>query len=297
MEFDGEIFNDFCWEVEDFEEEIKKFEKFYLVDEFIETDFVNDSCWEVEDFEEEIEKFEKFYLVDETHCVDKSCREFDCVDDEFRELEQNFSVISTTPKDIFTPPKSKLILSIFQAPYTELKPPPKHLAKAYTLSAKISKLKKIQNADVAINVDDVAVNYDDVAVHSADVAECAELIILSEFKGKIDCFVEFMGIINLNQINSTLALNLLEMACFNCFILALFAALMFSGIDVDLAARRLQQLPPLPKTGMPPLPQPKIPIVLKPGSLPHTILKQTQHNHLPDRYHVSPNCPPKYYRF
>ncbi|KAL4366981.1 hypothetical protein GQ457_05G032660 [Hibiscus cannabinus] len=90
MEFDGEIFNDLCWEVEDFEEEIKKFEKFYSVDEFIETDFVNDSCWEVEDFEEEIEKFEKFYLVDETRCVDKSCREFDCVDDEFRELEQNF---------------------------------------------------------------------------------------------------------------------------------------------------------------------------------------------------------------
>ncbi|KAK9043052.1 hypothetical protein V6N11_071403 [Hibiscus sabdariffa] len=58
------------------------------------------------------------------------------------------------------------------------------------------------------------------------------------------------------------------MSSFNCFILALFAALMFSGIDVDLAARRLQQLPPLPKTGLPPLPQPTIPTVLKPGSLP-----------------------------
>ncbi|KAK8575047.1 hypothetical protein V6N12_062724 [Hibiscus sabdariffa] len=58
------------------------------------------------------------------------------------------------------------------------------------------------------------------------------------------------------------------MASFNCFILALFATLMFSGIDVDLAARRLQQLPPLPKTGLPPLPQPTIPTVLKPGSLP-----------------------------
>ncbi|KAL4366901.1 hypothetical protein GQ457_05G032710 [Hibiscus cannabinus] len=62
--------------------------------------------WSVEDFEEEIEKFEKFYLVDETHCVDKSCREFDCVEDEFRELEQNFS-----------------------APDTELKPPSEHLTK------------------------------------------------------------------------------------------------------------------------------------------------------------------------
>ncbi|KAK8516106.1 hypothetical protein V6N12_013515 [Hibiscus sabdariffa] len=58
------------------------------------------------------------------------------------------------------------------------------------------------------------------------------------------------------------------MTSFNCFILALFAALMFSGIDVDLAARHLQQLLPLPKTGLPPLPQPTIPTVLKPGSLP-----------------------------
>ncbi|KAK9028914.1 hypothetical protein V6N11_026049 [Hibiscus sabdariffa] len=58
------------------------------------------------------------------------------------------------------------------------------------------------------------------------------------------------------------------MTFFNCFILALFAALIFSSIDVDLAARRLQQLPPLPKTGLPPLPQPTIPIVLKSGSLP-----------------------------
>ncbi|KAK9004161.1 hypothetical protein V6N11_001968 [Hibiscus sabdariffa] len=58
------------------------------------------------------------------------------------------------------------------------------------------------------------------------------------------------------------------MTSFNCFILALFAALMFSGIDVDLAARRLQQLSSLLKTWLPPLPQPTIPKVLKPGSLP-----------------------------
>ncbi|KAK8486745.1 hypothetical protein V6N11_050035 [Hibiscus sabdariffa] len=58
------------------------------------------------------------------------------------------------------------------------------------------------------------------------------------------------------------------MASFSCFILALFAALMFFGIDVDLAARRLQQLPPLTKIGLPPLPQPTIPTVLKPSSLP-----------------------------
>ncbi|KAK9046725.1 hypothetical protein V6N11_052603 [Hibiscus sabdariffa] len=58
------------------------------------------------------------------------------------------------------------------------------------------------------------------------------------------------------------------MTSFNCFILALFAALMFFGIDVDLVAHRLQQLPYLPKTGLPPLPQPTIPTVLKLNSLP-----------------------------
>ncbi|KAK9046726.1 hypothetical protein V6N11_052604 [Hibiscus sabdariffa] len=63
------------------------------------------------------------------------------------------------------------------------------------------------------------------------------------------------------------------MTSFNCFTLALFAALMFSSIDVDLVTHRLQQLPPLPKIGLPPLPQPTIPTVLKLGSLPqlHTI--------------------------
>ncbi|KAL4383588.1 hypothetical protein GQ457_15G021990 [Hibiscus cannabinus] len=49
---------------------------------------------------------------------------------------------------------------------------------------------------------------------------------------------------------------------------SLLLALIFSGIDVDLAARRLQQLPHLSKTGLPPLSQPTIPTVLKPGSLP-----------------------------
>ncbi|KAK9002267.1 hypothetical protein V6N11_024952 [Hibiscus sabdariffa] len=58
------------------------------------------------------------------------------------------------------------------------------------------------------------------------------------------------------------------MTSFNCFILALLAALMFSNIDVDLVDRRLQQLPLLPKIGLPPLPPPTIPTVLKPGSLP-----------------------------
>ncbi|KAK9031927.1 hypothetical protein V6N11_056212 [Hibiscus sabdariffa] len=43
---------------------------------------------------------------------------------------------------------------------------------------------------------------------------------------------------------------------------------MFFGIDVDLAAHRLQQLSSLPKTGLSSLPQPTIPTVLKPGSLP-----------------------------
>ncbi|KAK8517448.1 hypothetical protein V6N12_016299 [Hibiscus sabdariffa] len=58
------------------------------------------------------------------------------------------------------------------------------------------------------------------------------------------------------------------MTSFNCFILALFAALMFFSIDVDLTVCRLQQLSPLPKIGLSPLPQPTIPTVLKPGSLP-----------------------------
>ncbi|KAK8477641.1 hypothetical protein V6N11_055681 [Hibiscus sabdariffa] len=58
------------------------------------------------------------------------------------------------------------------------------------------------------------------------------------------------------------------MTSFNCFMLALSAALMFSSIDVDLAVRRLQQLLPLPKIGLPPLAQHTIPTVLKPGSLP-----------------------------
>ncbi|KAK8511914.1 hypothetical protein V6N12_074604 [Hibiscus sabdariffa] len=40
------------------------------------------------------------------------------------------------------------------------------------------------------------------------------------------------------------------------------------SIDVDLAARRLQQLLLLPKIGLSPLPQPTIPTVLKSGSLP-----------------------------
>ncbi|KAK9010523.1 hypothetical protein V6N11_043407 [Hibiscus sabdariffa] len=58
------------------------------------------------------------------------------------------------------------------------------------------------------------------------------------------------------------------MASFNCFILVLFATLMFSNIDADLAARRLQQFSLLPKIGLSPLPQPTIPTVLKSGSLP-----------------------------
>ncbi|KAL4283638.1 hypothetical protein GQ457_16G008160 [Hibiscus cannabinus] len=53
----------------------------------------------------------------------------------------------------------------------------------------------------------MAVNYDDVVVYDAawqymwddDKTECVELIILSEFKDIIDCFVEFRDIIDLNQ--------------------------------------------------------------------------------------------------
>ncbi|KAL4311549.1 hypothetical protein GQ457_01G014870 [Hibiscus cannabinus] len=96
MEFDGEIvkFNVYkaMWNAENVQgiNFVGIFK--HAIDEFIETDFVNDLCWEVEDFEEEIKKFEKS----------------------------------------------------FSAPNIELKPPPKHLTKGYTLSANISKIKKIR---------------------------------------------------------------------------------------------------------------------------------------------------------
>ncbi|KAK8544379.1 hypothetical protein V6N13_056161 [Hibiscus sabdariffa] len=80
----------------------------------------------------------------ETDFVDKSCREYDDSDNEFREFEPNYLVNSVLFKELFTPPKSKLLPSILQAPDIELKPPPEHLTKGYTLSAKISKLKKIR---------------------------------------------------------------------------------------------------------------------------------------------------------
>ncbi|KAK8990613.1 hypothetical protein V6N11_009305 [Hibiscus sabdariffa] len=50
-------------------------------------------------------------------------------------------------------------------------------------------------------------------------------------------------------------------ARYTCVTCALFAALMFSSIDVDLIARSLQQLPLLPKIRLSPLPQPTIPTV------------------------------------
>ncbi|GLT85770.1 hypothetical protein SLE2022_039480 [Rubroshorea leprosula] len=52
------------------------------------------------------------------------------------------------------------------------------------------------------------------------------------------------------------------MASLNSFILAFFMALAFSSVNVGLAARRLQQLPPLPT--IPKLPQPTIPNLPQP---------------------------------
>ncbi|TYG36360.1 hypothetical protein ES288_D13G058800v1 [Gossypium darwinii] len=47
------------------------------------------------------------------------------------------------------------------------------------------------------------------------------------------------------------------MGCFNCFALGFFVALSLASIDVGVAARHLQQLPPmptLPTTTLPPFP-------------------------------------------
>ncbi|XP_022762149.1 RNA-binding protein 12-like [Durio zibethinus] len=81
------------------------------------------------------------------------------------------------------------------------------------------------------------------------------------------------------QNNTLLSFKSLEMASFNCFILAFFMALSFSSINAGLAARHLLQLPPLPPMptlpgatlpplpSIPNLPQPTIPTLPQP-SLP-----------------------------
>ncbi|XVF44838.1 hypothetical protein PTKIN_Ptkin02bG0156100 [Pterospermum kingtungense] len=68
------------------------------------------------------------------------------------------------------------------------------------------------------------------------------------------------------------------MASFNCFVLAVLMALLFSSINVSLAARHLLQLPPMPTIpaatlpplpSVPNLPQPTIPTLQQPAYHPH----------------------------
>ncbi|KAK8593995.1 hypothetical protein V6N12_046066 [Hibiscus sabdariffa] len=67
----------------------------------------------------------------ETNFVDKSCREYDDSDNEFREFEPNYLVNSILSKELFTSPKTKLLPSVLQAPQIELKELPKHLKYAF----------------------------------------------------------------------------------------------------------------------------------------------------------------------
>ncbi|KAK9000791.1 hypothetical protein V6N11_081277 [Hibiscus sabdariffa] len=67
----------------------------------------------------------------ETNFVDKSCRDYDDSDNEFREFEPNYLVNSVLSKELHMSPKTKLLPSILQAPQIELKELPKHLKYAF----------------------------------------------------------------------------------------------------------------------------------------------------------------------
>ncbi|KAK8659148.1 hypothetical protein V6N13_029358 [Hibiscus sabdariffa] len=67
----------------------------------------------------------------ETNFVDKSCREYDDSDNEFREFEPIYLVNSVLSKELSTSPKTKLLPSVLQAPQIELKELPKHLKYAF----------------------------------------------------------------------------------------------------------------------------------------------------------------------
>ncbi|KAK8612929.1 hypothetical protein V6N13_104254 [Hibiscus sabdariffa] len=63
----------------------------------------------------------------ETNFADKSCRDYDDSDNEFREFEPNYLVNSVLSKELHMSPKTNLLTSILQAPQIELKELPKHL--------------------------------------------------------------------------------------------------------------------------------------------------------------------------
>ncbi|KAK8567126.1 hypothetical protein V6N13_005038 [Hibiscus sabdariffa] len=67
----------------------------------------------------------------ETNFVNKSFREYDDSDNEFREFEPNYLVNSILSKELYTSPKTKLLPSVLQAPQIELKELPKHLKNAF----------------------------------------------------------------------------------------------------------------------------------------------------------------------
>ncbi|KAK8502375.1 hypothetical protein V6N12_046161 [Hibiscus sabdariffa] len=67
----------------------------------------------------------------ETNFVDKSCRDYDDSDNEFREFEPNFLVNSVLSKELHMSPKTNLLPSILQAPQIELKELSKHLKYAF----------------------------------------------------------------------------------------------------------------------------------------------------------------------
>ncbi|KAK8627982.1 hypothetical protein V6N13_063696 [Hibiscus sabdariffa] len=116
MEFDGEIAKFNIYKAMQNPENVQSvnfvgiFEP--AIDEFIETNFVNDLCMEIEDFEDVIRNFRKSFSVNSDLC--------------------------------YIPSKSKISLSVLQEPKIELKLPPEQLSKGCTLSAIISKPKKIR---------------------------------------------------------------------------------------------------------------------------------------------------------
>ncbi|KAK8980795.1 hypothetical protein V6N11_047926 [Hibiscus sabdariffa] len=67
----------------------------------------------------------------ETNFANKSCREYDDSDNEFREFEPNHLVNYVLSKKLFTSPNTKLFPSVLQAPQIELKELPKHLKYAF----------------------------------------------------------------------------------------------------------------------------------------------------------------------
>ncbi|KAK8504669.1 hypothetical protein V6N12_046918 [Hibiscus sabdariffa] len=67
----------------------------------------------------------------ESNLIDKSCRNHDDLDGEFREFESNYLVNPIYSEELCVTNRSKLLASIVQAPQIELKELPKHLKYAF----------------------------------------------------------------------------------------------------------------------------------------------------------------------